>query len=163
MARHSATVCIVTQLGPMEIEAGASGVTRVRIGARNKPREVGDGAALTLAQKTAAEIVRYLDGRLRRFTVPVATDGTDFQREVWNELLTIPYGARRTYGELARQLGRPRGARAVGAACGANPVPILVPCHRVVAAEGALGGFGAGLGVKRTLLDLEFRCVDGRV
>jgi methylated-DNA-[protein]-cysteine S-methyltransferase len=155
MARHSATVCILTPLGLMEIEAAESGVTRVRIGARGKPREVGDGGALALAQRTAGEIVDYLDGTVRQFTVPVAADGTAFQRAVWGELIKIPYGTRRTYGELAARLGRPRGARAVGAACGANPVPILVPCHRVVGAEGALGGFGAGISVKQKLLDIE--------
>ncbi len=157
MARHSATVCVVTSLGRVEIEAAESGVTRVRIGARGKPREVGDGNALDLAQRTAGEIVGYLDGKLRQFTVPVSADGTAFQKAVWNELMKIPYGKRCTYGELAAELGRPRAARAVGAACGANPVPILVPCHRVVGAEGALGGFGAGISVKQTLLDLESR------
>lgn len=155
MARHSATVCVVTPLGLMEIEAAASGVTRVRIGARSRPREVGDGGALALAQKTANEIARYLAGEVTQFTVPVSADGTAFQKAVWSELLKIPYGKRRTYGELAAKLGRPRAARAVGAACGANPVPILVPCHRVVGAEGALGGFGAGTTVKQRLLDLE--------
>jgi|WetSurMetagenome_2_1015567.scaffolds.fasta_scaffold167245_1 methylated-DNA-[protein]-cysteine S-methyltransferase len=157
MARHSATVCVVTTLGLLEIEAAEAGVTRVRIGARGKPREVGDGDALSHAQQTAREIVGYLRGTLRRFTVPVVAEGTAFQKAVWTELRRIPYGSRCTYGEIAARLGRPRGARAVGAACGANPVPILVPCHRVVAAEGALGGFGAGVGVKQTLLDLESR------
>jgi methylated-DNA-[protein]-cysteine S-methyltransferase len=117
---------------------------------------------LALAQRTASEIVSYLDGHVRQFTVPVSADGTAFQKAVWSELLKIPYGTRRTYGELAARLGRPRGARAVGAACGANPVPILVPCHRVVAAEGLLGGFGAGITVKRTLLDLESREIAGK-
>ena len=162
MARHSATVCVVTPLGLLEIEAAESGVTRVRIGTRGKPREVGDGGALALAQRTASEIVSYLDGHVRQFTVPVSADGTAFQKAVWSKLLKIPYGTRRTYGELAARLGRPRGARAVGAACGANPVPILVPCHRVVAAEGLLGGFGAGITVKRTLLDLESREIAGK-
>ncbi len=155
MARHSATVCFATRLGLVEVEAAASGVTRVRIGARGRAREVGDGGALALAQQTAAEIVGYLDGKVRHFTVPVAAEGTAFQTAVWAELLKIPYGKRRTYGELAAKLGRPRGARAVGGACGANPVPILVPCHRVVAAEGSLGGFGAGIAVKQALLDIE--------
>jgi methylated-DNA-[protein]-cysteine S-methyltransferase len=155
MARHSATVCFATRLGLFEVEAAVSGVTRVRIGARGKAREVGDGGALSLAQQAASEIVGYLEGNLRKFTVPIAADGTPFQKTVWSELLKIPYGKRRTYGELAAKLGRPRGARAVGAACGANPVPILVPCHRVVGAEGSLGGFGAGVAVKQALLDIE--------
>jgi methylated-DNA-[protein]-cysteine S-methyltransferase len=155
MGRHSATVCFASALGVLEVEAGADAVTRVRIGGRGKPREVGDGSALALAQRAAQEIAAYLAGSLRVFTVPVALDGTPFQSAVWAELVKIPYGKRRTYGELAKRLGRSRGARAVGAACGANPVPILVPCHRVVGADGALGGFSAGLSVKGRLLDLE--------
>jgi methylated-DNA-[protein]-cysteine S-methyltransferase len=155
MGRHSATVCFTSGLGALEVEAAESGVTRVRIGGRGKPREAGEGKALALAQQTAQELAGYLAGRLRSFTVPVAADGTAFQKAVWAELAKIPYGKKRTYGELAATLGRPRGARAVGAACGANPVPILVPCHRVVGSNGSLGGFGAGLTVKRKLLDLE--------
>jgi methylated-DNA-[protein]-cysteine S-methyltransferase len=157
MARHSATVCFATRLGLLQVEAASSGVTRVRIGARGAPREAGDGRALAIARETASEIVAYLDGRVRQFSVPVLTDGTEFQKAVWQELTKIPYGTRRTYGELAVALGRPRGARAVGAACGANPVPLLVPCHRVVRAEGLLGGFGAGVAIKQTLLELERR------
>ncbi len=155
MARHSATVSFTSPLGVLEIEAGETAVTRVRIGGRGRPREVGEGAALALALRAAQEISAYLAGRLRRFTVPVALAGTPFQKAVWAELSAIPFGARRTYGELAAALGRPRGARAVGAACGANPVPILVPCHRVVNADGSLGGFGAGQNVKTRLLELE--------
>jgi len=155
MGRHSATVCFASGLGALEVEAAESGVTRVRIGGRGKPREVGEGRALALAQQTAQEIAGYLAGKRRSFTVPVAADGTAFQKAVWAELSKIPYGTKRTYGELAATLGRPRGARAIGAACGANPVPILVPCHRVVGRDGLLGGFGAGLTVKRKLLDLE--------
>jgi methylated-DNA-[protein]-cysteine S-methyltransferase len=160
MGRHSATVCFASSLGVLEVEAAESGVTRVRIGGRCKPREVGDGGALALAQRTAQEITDYLAGSRRRFTVPVAAEGTPFQKAVWAELARIPYGKRRTYGELAAALGRPRGARAVGAACGANPVPVLVPCHRVVGADGSMGGFGAGLAVKAKLLDIERDGVD---
>ena len=155
MGRHAATVCFASGVGALEVEAAESGVTRVRIGGRGKPRAVGEGRALALAQAAATEIAGYLAGAVRAFTVPVSADGTAFQKAVWAELARIPYGKRRTYGEIAAKLGRPRGARAVGAACGANPVPILVPCHRVVASGGGLGGFSAGLAVKRRLLDLE--------
>jgi methylated-DNA-[protein]-cysteine S-methyltransferase len=155
MARHSATVCFASTLGVLEVEAGEAAVTRVRIGGRGRPREVGEGPALALALRAAQEITTYLAGRLRQFTVPVALAGTPFQKAVWAELRKIPFGRRRTYGELAAALGRPRGARAIGAACGANPVPIIVPCHRVVSADGSLGGFGAGLPVKTKLLDIE--------
>jgi methylated-DNA-[protein]-cysteine S-methyltransferase len=160
MVRHAATVCRVTALGLVEVEAADSGVTRVRLRAHGKPREVGDSPALEVANHAMAEILSYLAGESRRFTIPVAVRGTPFQEAVWNEVASIPYGQRRTYGELALRLRRPRAARAVGTACRANPVPILVPCHRVVPANGSSGGFGGGASIKAVLLDLEQRGVD---
>ena len=101
------------------------------------------------------ELNDYLEGRLRRFTVPLDLRGTAFQREVWGRVLEIPYGGTRTYAEVAGAVGRPRAARAVGAANGANPMPILVPCHRLVGASGSLTGYGGGVALKRWLLALE--------
>jgi methylated-DNA-[protein]-cysteine S-methyltransferase len=155
MPRHTATVCFTSPLGLLEVEAAADGVTKVRLGARGKQREVGDGNALELARRARVEIVAFLSGEARSFTVPVATDGTAFQRAVWHRLQQIPFGTRRTYGEIARALGKPRAARAVGMACRANPTPLLVPCHRVVTGNGALGGFSGGATMKRRLLELE--------
>jgi O-6-methylguanine DNA methyltransferase len=83
------------------------------------------------------------------------SSGTDFQRRVWRALQKIPRGQTRSYGWVARKIGRPKAARAVGTACGANPVPIIIPCHRVIASDGSLGGFGGGLPLKRRLLALE--------
>jgi methylated-DNA-[protein]-cysteine S-methyltransferase len=103
----------------------------------------------------AAELEAYLRGELRRFSVPVHLCGTPFQLRVWQELLAIPYGGVRAYRDLALALGCPTAARAVGAAVGANPVPILVPCHRVLGSDGRLVGFAAGLGWKRRLLAIE--------
>jgi len=155
MPRHAATVCFPSAMGVLEVESAESGITRVRLGARGKPREVGDGAALECARRAQAEILAYLEGAVKRFTVPVMLEGTPFQRAVWARLLAIPYGRTRTYGEIAAELGKPRAARAVGMACGANPIPILVPCHRVVAGNGGLGGFGGGVRMKQDLLELE--------
>ncbi|HEY6064947.1 MAG TPA: methylated-DNA--[protein]-cysteine S-methyltransferase [Thermoanaerobaculia bacterium] len=101
------------------------------------------------------ELDAYFAGRLTKFQVPIAPEGTPFQREVWTALTRIPYGETVSYGELTRRLGRPNASRAVGAANGRNPIPIIVPCHRVVGANGALTGFGGGLSIKRMLLDLE--------
>ncbi|MCS7041297.1 MAG: methylated-DNA--[protein]-cysteine S-methyltransferase [Bryobacteraceae bacterium] len=101
------------------------------------------------------ELDEYARGRRREFQVPFRLDGTQFQQDVWKALLGIPWGERRTYGEIARALGRPGAARAVGAAAGRNPLPVIVPCHRLVAADGTLGGFSGGLEVKRRLLALE--------
>jgi O-6-methylguanine DNA methyltransferase len=128
MARHAATVCFSSPLGLVEVESADAGITRVRLGARGKQREVGDGAALECARAAKAEILAYLDGGLEKFSVTV-----------------VP------------ELGKPRAARAVGTACRANPVPILVPCHRIVGGNGALTGFAAGVGMKRELLELERR------
>ncbi len=89
--------------------------------------------------------------------IPTATNGTAFQREVWRALREIPGGTTRTYGQLAAKLGRPAASRAVGAANGANPIPIIVPCHRVIGANGSLTGFGSGLPIKKWLLEHESR------
>lgn len=102
-----------------------------------------------------AQMEAYLDGRLKRFDLALDVPGTDFQVAVWRELTAIPYGETRSYGEIAAAVGRPKACRAVGAANSQNPVPIVVPCHRVVGAKGGLVGFGGGLDVKRKLLDLE--------
>lgn len=103
----------------------------------------------------AAELRAFLRGDLRAFSVPLAPTGTPFQREVWNLLLTIPYGERRSYLDLARSLGQPGASRAVGAANGRNPLPVFIPCHRVVASNGGLGGYSGGLPNKRLLLEIE--------
>ena len=102
-----------------------------------------------------SQLTAYFSGRLTTFDLPLAPNGTEFQQQVWLELLRIPYGATTSYGEIARRLGDPTASRAVGAANGRNPLPIVVPCHRVVGADGSLTGFGGGLPVKRFLLDLE--------
>jgi methylated-DNA-[protein]-cysteine S-methyltransferase len=101
------------------------------------------------------QLAEYFAGTRRSFELSLARTGTPFQQTVWATLRAIPYGERRTYGEIAASLGRPEACRAVGAAVGANPTPILTPCHRVVGAHGDLVGFGAGLEVKRFLLRLE--------
>ena len=99
----------------------------------------------------------YFAGRLTSFDVPMQLEGTPFQREVWQGLLEIDYGETISYGELARRIGRPRAVRAVGLANGQNPIAVIVPCHRVIGADGTLTGYGGGLDRKRLLLDLEAR------
>jgi methylated-DNA-[protein]-cysteine S-methyltransferase len=105
-------------------------------------------------EQAALQLEEYFAGERTVFDVPMALDGTPFQREVWGELTRIPYGQTISYGELARRVGRPKGPRAVGQANGRNPIPIIVPCHRVVAGNG-LGGYGGGRPVKRALLAVE--------
>ena len=101
------------------------------------------------------QLDEYFAGRRRRFDLALAPEGTTFQLEVWSALTSIPFGATVSYGELARRLGRPAASRAVGAANGRNPVPIVIPCHRVVGQDGSLTGFGGGLSIKRRLLEFE--------
>ena len=102
-----------------------------------------------------AQLEEYFAGTRRRFDLPLAPRGTEFQRCVWRALTEIPYGRTVSYGELARRIARPGASRAVGLANGANPLPIIVPCHRVIGADGSLTGFGGGLPIKRKLLALE--------
>jgi methylated-DNA-[protein]-cysteine S-methyltransferase len=97
----------------------------------------------------------YFAGDLRQFDLPLEPEGTPFQQRVWKELLKIPYGETRSYMEIAQHIGAPAAVRAVGAANGANPLPIVVPCHRVIGASGKLVGYGGGLNLKRRLLALE--------
>lgn len=115
---------------------------------RNAP----DPEVLELA---ARQLMDYLDGNTSTFTVPLAPDGSDFCKAVWNALLQIPYGETRTYGQIAQTIGHPGAARAVGRACHQNPIGILIPCHRVIGSRGALTGFAGGLALKQSLLHLE--------
>jgi len=107
------------------------------------------------------EVVRqleaYFDGKLKDFDLPLILDGTEFQLLVWNNLRKIPYGETISYGQLAKRIGSPDAARAVGLANGSNPIPIIIPCHRVIGSNGDLTGFGGGLPLKKKLLALESR------
>jgi methylated-DNA-[protein]-cysteine S-methyltransferase len=105
-------------------------------------------------KETASQLDEYFAGERTDFDVRMEFDGTDFQREVWTELTRIPYGETISYGELARRVSRPSAPRAVGQANGRNPIPVIVPCHRVLASNG-IGGYGGGLKVKRQLLAVE--------
>ena len=105
--------------------------------------------------ETERQLAEYFAGRRKRFALKLDVSGTPFQRKVWNALLTIPFGETRSYAQIAKQIGHPSAARAVGAANGRNPLSIVAPCHRVIGSTGALTGFAAGLEVKARLLALE--------
>lgn len=105
--------------------------------------------------KTREELEEYFDGRRRAFDVPLAPNGTEFQRSVWTALTEIPFGTTVSYAELARRVGKEAAIRAVGAANGRNPIPVIVPCHRVIGSDGSLTGFGGGLPRKKWLLQHE--------
>ena len=119
---------------------------------RHEPHWVEDESAF--AQVTA-QLAAYFNGELKDFDLALAPSGTDFQMSVWQALQDIPYGATWSYGELARRIGKPKAARAVGAANGQNPIPVIIPCHRVIGGSGQLTGFGGGLETKQFLLDHE--------
>ena len=106
-------------------------------------------------QKNLYQIKKYLKGEVKRFNCRLDFRGTRFQKKVWSQLMKIPYGETRSYADIARAIGHPRAFRAVGSANGANPIPIIAPCHRVIESNGGLGGYGHGLPMKRRLLALE--------
>jgi len=120
----------------------------IKIGWQENP----DHPVLKAAQ---AQLDEYFRGERHEFDLPLAAQGTEFQQQVWQSLTQIPYGTTMSYGDLARKLGNPDATRAVGLANGKNPISIIVPCHRVIGADGSLTGFGGGVGRKRFLLDLE--------
>ena len=156
---------LASPLGPMDLAADARGalVYLSFRGPRPRPRlvQVLDREAAGLAldperlAPVRAQLEAYFRGERRDFDLELAPRGTAFQQRVWAELRRIPYGKTLSYGELARRLGDVRLTRAVGLANGANPISILIPCHRVIGADGSLIGYGGGLEVKRALLALE--------
>ncbi len=128
---------------PKEVVPAAVSATRV------------DVAAHPLLDEASRQLLAYLDGTLELFELPLSIHGTPFQLQVWQQLQTIPYGQTRTYGELAAKVGGRHKARAVGGAAHANPLAIVIPCHRLIGTSGKLTGFGGGLTMKQTLLELE--------
>jgi methylated-DNA-[protein]-cysteine S-methyltransferase len=110
---------------------------------------------MTTSAMSSASSREYFDGRRRQFDLPLAPEGTPFQQRVWRALLDIPYGQTTSYGEIAIRLGQRSASRAVGLANGSNPLPIVIPCHRVIGASGKLTGYGGGLAIKEHLLALE--------
>ncbi len=119
------------------------------------PGEDASGEAFLILELARVQLAAYFAGDLTMFDLPLAPAGTAFQRRVWGTLREIRFGESTSYGELARQIGAPKGARAVGAANGRNPLPIIVPCHRVIGADGTLTGFGGGMHRKQWLLEHE--------
>jgi methylated-DNA-[protein]-cysteine S-methyltransferase len=150
-------------IGPLRLAADAQGLREVWFTSGRHQREpapswVHEPAALDFAR---VQLQEYFAGVRQTFDLPLHPMGTPFQLTVWRELARIPYGATISYGELARRIGQPQAMRAVGAANGRNPLPIVLPCHRVIGADGSLTGFGGGLPTKRFLLAMEDGVVRG--
>jgi len=148
------SLTIDTPLGPVEIRGSERGVSEIRY-TQDQSGAPSDTQVPGPVREAAAQLAEYFAGRRTRFDFPLDLRGTPFQRAVWDCLLGIPFGETRTYGWVAQAVGRPRAARAVGQAVGRNPVAIVVPCHRIVASGGRLGGYTGGLHIKRYLLRLE--------
>lgn len=143
------TRTIETPIGPLTLQADEAAVTAIRFGA--------GGAQDTspLLDAAEAQLREYFAGARRTFDLPLAPHGTAFQQRVWAALRAIPYGETRTYGELAAAIGSPNASRAVGMANHRNPISIVIPCHRVIGANGTLTGYAGGLEIKQKLLALE--------
>lgn len=149
---------IDTPLGPMFAQAGDKGLVKLEFvdeAQPDEPRAPARGPEPEHLAQTAEQLAEYFAGARRQFTVPLDLRGTAFQRRVWRSLMTIPFGQTRSYCDLAHALGDANAARAVGQANGRNPVAVIVPCHRVIAADGTLGGYGGGIERKRWLLGHE--------
>ncbi len=142
-----------TPLGTMTLVGEGEAITGLFLPGQRAPA-VPESASPVL-ERGRAQLLDYLAGRRRVFDLPLRPAGTPFQRRVWAALSAIPWGETRTYGQIARAIGAPKAARAVGQANHRNPIPIFIPCHRVIGAGGALTGYGGGLELKRMLLQLE--------
>jgi len=164
MAAHAVAMPVsYTQMespvGPLLLAANDQGLREIlfvngRSSARPRPSWREDKAVL---KETIQQLRAYFAGDLEDFDLPLAPEGTPFQLKVWKRLCEIPYGKTISYGELARRIGNPNAARAVGLANGSNPIPIIIPCHRVIGSNGKLTGYGGGLPIKEKLLALERR------
>ena len=148
-----------TSLGPLLLAADEAGLRSIRFENGRRPTRPDpfwqkDESRL---RETIRQLRAYFAGKLEQFDLPLAPEGTPFQLTVWKQLCEIPYGETISYGELARRIGNPNAARAVGLANGSNPIPIVIPCHRVIGSNGKLTGYGGGLPIKEKLLALERR------
>jgi methylated-DNA-[protein]-cysteine S-methyltransferase len=141
-----------TRVGPVTVASSDRGLAAVHFG-----NSVPDGAVVdnSANREIVQQLSEYFEGKRTRFELPLDVDGTPFQKSVWSELLRIPYGETRSYGDIAKALGKPAAARAVGMANHNNPVAIVIPCHRVVGRNGSLTGYAGGLRLKEQLLSIE--------
>ena len=148
------TLTVSTPIGDLQLVSDGQSLVKIAFPGQHQQDEGASKADAALAA-AARQLGEFFNGQRRHFDLPLAPSGTQFQREVWSQLAKIPYGEVRSYRDIAAAIGRPTAVRAVGAANGRNPLPIVVPCHRVIGADGSLTGFAGGLERKRQLLVLE--------
>ncbi len=147
-------IVIDTKIGLLRIVENGRAITHVVFRAEKFPSDVTEKSTVLL-RKAAKQVAEYLNGKRTVFDLPLEPAGTEFQKSVWAALQTIPYGETRSYGDIAKQIGNPKSCRAVGMANNRNPISIVIPCHRVIGADGSLVGYGGGLELKQKLLELE--------
>lgn len=152
---------IESPLGALRLFANGDELAGLYLPVQDAPE--GTERATPVLKQTARQLGEYFAGQRQTFDLPVAPRGTGFRERVWRQLLAIPFGTTWTYGELARAIGRPSASRAVGTANGANPISIIVPCHRVIAQSGALTGYAGGLEAKQWLLAHERKLAPGQL
>lgn len=166
LAPHTARLHIATPWGGVLLARSGAGLTGLWLdGQKDHPGQlphVPEDPHDALLRECAKQLSEYAQGFRRAFDVPLDLHGTEFQRQVWQALLSIPAGELRTYGEVAYQLNRPRASRAVGMAVGLNPISIIVPCHRVIGSQGNLTGYSGGMHRKVALLELEGIALQGQ-
>ena len=148
---------IDSPIGEILVAQSDKGLKSIRFAGSTKPDPPMEHWQYVKQLKTEAidQLRAYFKGTLKDFSLPLDLDGTPFQLKVWNALQKIPYGQTISYGELARWIGQPKAVRAVGGANGRNPIPLVVPCHRVIGSDGSLTGYGSGLPIKSALLEHE--------
>ena len=148
---------VESPVGPLLLVARGAELVRLHFVSGRRPVDVPAGSLEddTRLRAVREQLTEYFGGARTAFEIPLSLEGTAFQRRVWTALCEIPYGETISYGELARRIGQPTAVRAVGLANGSNPIAIIVPCHRVIGANGTLTGYGGGLPTKARLLDLE--------
>ena len=153
----TASTVFASPFGPLHLFSNGTALTKILLPSQlTAEYHCTDAFSDNVLQESCREFQAYFDGRLTEFNVPLEPEtGTRFQREVWDALRGIPFGATVSYSQLAIQIGRPRAVRAVGAANGRNPLPIIVPCHRVIGADGSLTGYAGGVQLKQQLLHHE--------
>lgn len=144
-----------TKIGKIGIEENGTAITKVYFVTKDLQKEITRKEETVLLKETITEINEYLDGKRNSFDLPLAPEGTEFQKKVWNALKEIPCGETRSYGEIAKMIGNEKASRAVGMANNRNPIMIIIPCHRVIGSNGKLVGYAGGLDIKEKLLNLE--------
>src|SRR5580704_14350933 len=159
LPKHHVSKTIRSPVGELKLVASAAGLAAILWEnddpARVRRNIVAEDERNPILVETGRQLAAYFAGRRTTFDLPLDFAGTEFQQRVWRSLLTIPFGETRTYAQIARQIGRPKAVRAVGAANGKNPISIVAPCHRVIGSNGALTGFAGGIAAKAWLLRLE--------